>query len=555
MFDILGKRMRKNSFVEGTFIAYGAIVISKLMGALYSIPFYQMIGDQGGVIYSCAYSIYVLFLDISTSGVPIAVSIVISEYNARGMYRSKERAYSVALRVVMGLSLVSFLVMELFARQIGRYFLEDMTGGVSIEDIAAGVRMVAVCLLIAPLLSIKRGYLQGHKFLSAPSQSQVIEQLVRIAVVLAGTYLSIYVLKLGVTVGVCVALSGTALGALAAYLYLARKSRASREAFSAGASSPEERPAATGEIIRKVFSYCVTIVIMTVSISVYSLVDMKMLLVGLHRLHYSDGDTQVIASIASTWIPKICMIITALSTGLVSSIAPHMAESRSNGNRGEINQKLNQALSTVMLISVPLGLGMMIFAEPLFTLFYGQSAYGPGILRLAIVVNVVGSMATVTSMSMQSIGRGRTVCYVTIVGIILNAALDLPLIYLFHYLGLPAYLGATAASIVGQAVTLGLLLLSLRASYGFSYTPVLRGLVRELPAMGAMGAVALLLRWLWPPVTAQGLFLVVQLAVYALTGGGLYLLLAYRLGAVDAVLGRETTERLLRKFKVGRKEK
>ena len=555
MFDILGKRMRKNSFVEGTFIAYGAIVISKLMGALYSIPFYQMIGDQGGVIYSCAYSIYVLFLDISTSGVPIAVSIVISEYNARGMYRSKERAYSVALRVVMGLSLVSFLVMELFARQIGRYFLEDMTGGVSIEDIAAGVRMVAVCLLIAPLLSIKRGYLQGHKFLSAPSQSQVIEQLVRIAVVLAGTYLSIYVLKLGVTVGVCVALSGTALGALAAYLYLARKSRASREAFSAGASSPEERPAATGEIIRKVFSYCVTIVIMTVSISVYSLVDMKMLLVGLHRLHYSDGDTQVIASIASTWIPKICMIITALSTGLVSSIAPHMAESRSNGNRGEINQKLNQALSTVMLISVPLGLGMMIFAEPLFTLFYGQSAYGPGILRLAIVVNVVGSMATVTSMSMQSIGRGRTVCYVTIVGIILNAALDLPLIYLFHYLGLPAYLGATVASIVGQAVTLGLLLLSLRASYGFSYTPVLRGLVRELPAMGAMGAVALLLRWLWPPVTAQGLFLVVQLAVYALTGGGLYLLLAYRLGAVDAVLGRETTERLLRKFKVGRKEK
>lgn len=547
--------MRKNSFVEGTFIAYGAIVISKLMGALYSIPFYQMIGDQGGVIYSCAYSIYVLFLDISTSGVPIAVSIVISEYNARGMYRSKERAYSVALRVVMGLSLVSFLVMELFARQIGRYFLEDMTGGVSIEDIAAGVRMVAVCLLIAPLLSIKRGYLQGHKFLSAPSQSQVIEQLVRIAVVLAGTYLSIYVLKLGVTVGVCVALSGTALGALAAYLYLVRKSRASREAFSAGASSPEERPAATGEIIRKVFSYCVTIVIMTVSISVYSLVDMKMLLVGLHRLHYSDGDTQVIASIASTWIPKICMIITALSTGLVSSIAPHMAESRSNGNRGEINQKLNQALSTVMLISVPLGLGMMIFAEPLFTLFYGQSAYGPGILRLAIVVNVVGSMATVTSMSMQSIGRGRTVCYVTIVGIILNAALDLPLIYLFHYLGLPAYLGATVASIVGQAVTLGLLLLSLRASYGFSYTPVLRGLVRELPAMGAMGAVALLLRWLWPPVTAQGLFLVVQLAVYALTGGGLYLLLAYRLGAVDAVLGRETTERLLRKFKVGRKEK
>ena len=555
MFDRVGKRMRKNSFVEGTFIAYAAIVISKLMGALYSIPFYQMIGDQGGVIYSCAYSIYALFLDISTSGVPIAVSIVISEYNAQGMYQSKERAYSLALREDMGLSVLSFLVMELFARQIGLYFLEDMTGGVSVEAIAAGVRVVAVCLLIAPLLSIKRGYLQGHKFLSAPSQSQVIEQLVRIAVVLVGTYLSIYVLKLGVTAGVCVALSGTAIGALAAYLYLVRKSRGSRDAFEEENPLAEEQPARTREIVRKVFSYCITIVIMTVSISVYNLVDMKMLLVGLHRLHYSDEDTQVIASIASTWIPKICMIITALSTGLVSSIAPHMAESRSNGDRGEINAKLNQALGTVVLISVPLGLGMMIFARPLFTLFYGQNVYGAGILQLAIVVNVVGSMATVTSMSMQSIGRGRTVCYVTIVGIILNAALDLPLIYLLHYLGLPAYLGASVASIVGQAVTVGLLLLSLKMSYGFYYMPVLRVFLRELIPMAAMAAVAFLLRWIWPPVDHRGVLLVVQLAVYALVGGGTYLVLAYRVGAVTTVLGEEAVQRFLGKFKGGRKEK
>lgn len=549
MFDTVSRKLRENSFVEGTFVAYAAIIVSKLLGALYSIPFYNMVGAQGGVIYSCAYNIYVLFLDISTSGIPIAVSIVISEYNTRGMYQSKERTYSVALRVVMGLSIASFLILQLFAKQIGQYFLADMTEGVSLDAIAAGVRVISICLLVAPSLSIKRGYLQGHKIITPSSQSQVIEQLVRIAVVLAGTYLTVSVLNMGITVGVCVALAGAAVGAIAAVLYLQYKCRGSQAVFHPEGCQ-EERPAPTGEILRKVFSYCITIVIMSVSISIYNLVDMKMLLVGLHKLSYTDEDTQVIASIASTWIPKICMMITALSMGLVSSIAPHMAESRTAGDRNAINFKLNQALGTIMLISVPLGLGMILFAEPIFRMFYGQSAYGSGILQLAVVVNVVGSMTTVTNMSMQSIGRGKTVCVVTLIGIVLNASLDLPMIYLFDRIGIPAYLGATAASVVGQSVTLSLLLGSLKKSYKFRYKPVLRVLLREVLPIAAMLAVVFVIRLAWPVTETRGILLVVQLFVYAVTGGGVYLFLAYRMGAVSMVVGEAAVQRVFKK--VGR---
>lgn len=547
----MSKGMRKNSFAEGTFAAYAAIVISKLMGALYSIPFYHLIGEQGGVIYSCAYNIYALFLDVSTAGIPIAVSIVISEYNAKEMYRSKERTYRVALRAVLALSVVSFLVLQLFAKQIGLYFLGDMTEGVRPDEIAAGVRAVALCLLVAPFLSIKRGYLQGHKFIAASSQSQIIEQMVRIAVVLAGTYVTITIMQLDTTVGVCVALTGAAAGALAALLYLQHKCRSSRDAFQTEGSR-EEQVAATGQILKKVLSYCATIVIMSVSISIYSLVDMKMLLVGLHNLRYSDEDTQVIASIASTWIPKICMIITALSMGLVSSLAPHMAESNTLGEHKQINAKLNQALGTLVLIAVPLGLGMILLSEPVFRLFYGESAYGPGILRLAVVVNVVGSMATVTSMSMQSIGRGKTVCIVTLIGIVVNAALDLPLIYLFHRLGIPAYLGATAASVVGQGLTVLLLLGSLKRTYHFRYFPVARTLLRELVPLGAMVAVVLCLRMLWPVTEARGVLLVLQLFVYAVVGGGVYLGLAYLTGAVAEVVGKQAIQSMLKRMRFGR---
>ena len=56
-------RIKRNSFVEGTMIAYFAIILSKLIGAFYSIPFYAIIGERGGVVYSCAYNIYNLFFD------------------------------------------------------------------------------------------------------------------------------------------------------------------------------------------------------------------------------------------------------------------------------------------------------------------------------------------------------------------------------------------------------------------------------------------------------------------------------------------------------------
>ena len=59
--------MKKSSFVEGTVIATLAIIITKIMGMLYVIPFYAIVGVQGSALYAYAYSIYNIFLDISTA--------------------------------------------------------------------------------------------------------------------------------------------------------------------------------------------------------------------------------------------------------------------------------------------------------------------------------------------------------------------------------------------------------------------------------------------------------------------------------------------------------
>ena len=57
--------MKKNGFMEGAIIATIAIIISKVLGVLYVIPFYKIIGEQGGALYGYAYNIYNIFLIIS----------------------------------------------------------------------------------------------------------------------------------------------------------------------------------------------------------------------------------------------------------------------------------------------------------------------------------------------------------------------------------------------------------------------------------------------------------------------------------------------------------
>ncbi|MDO4420076.1 MAG: oligosaccharide flippase family protein [Ruminococcus sp.] len=543
-------KLKKNGFVEGAVITYGAIVITKILGALYNIPFYEIIGERGSIIYSFAYNIYVLFLDISTSGIPIAISIVISEYASKGMYRTKEKAYSLGLKIVVAVSVAAFIILQLFASQLAGFYIADMTDGVTVNEVAVAIRAVSFCLLIVPFLSMKRGYLQGHKCLSASSTSQVIEQIVRIVFVLAGASLVVYAFKLSTTVGVCVALFGASVGAAVALVYLLLKSRKNKELFQC---EVEAEPDSTKNILKKIFTYCLSIVLVSVSSSVYSIVDMKLLLVGLHSIGYSAVDTQTITSIASTWIPKICMIVTALSMGLTNSIAPHIAESFSKGRMNEVGFKINQGMGTIIVVSIPMAAGIIALAEPVYRVFYGYSDYGATILMLAVAMNVIGSVVAVVSMAMQSIDMGKHVVIFTIVGMFINAGLDLPFIYLFEYMGIPAYLGATTASVVGYSVTLFMLLASLWRKYKVGYMPTLKVFLKIIVPTASMIAVVMLLKFLLPVVESRGILLVLQLGLYALVGAAVYGFLAYRFGAITDVMDLNKFKGVLRKLHLTKK--
>ncbi len=538
-------KIKKNSFAESTFISYFAIVTSKVLGVLYNIPFYSLIGNAGDFIYSIAYQIYALFLDISTSGIPTAISIVIGHYNSLKKYKTKEIAYSLGLKAILTISIISFLFMEIGAEAIARFYLSSMKEGATVADVAGGIRVIAFCILIVPVLSIRRGYLQGHKFFEVSSFSQIIEQFIRIIVALIGSYIIIRLVRMNVKYGVYIALLGATIGALAAFIYIDINIRNNSKAFPKGEN--DEKTDSTRQIALKIFSYCATITLVSIVSSVYNIIDTKLMLEGLRKVGYSDIDNQHISSLISSWVPKMTEVMGALAMAMTSSIAPHIADSYARKDLKDVKDKINKGISILMMITIPLMIGMFVFSDPYFRVFYGYDKYGPSLFRVNVIFNLIVCYTMVLSMTLQSLNQGRKVVYVTIFSIIINTAGDLPFIYLLDYLGLPAHIGAGISSIVAELIKLALLLKYIHSTIDIDYRQSLNVLLKELLPLLAMSAVIIILRLLWPPVENR-ILLTGQLGLCALAGVMVFLILGLHNGVIYDVFGKETVEKILKKI-------
>lgn len=146
------------------------------------------------------------------------------------MYEAKERTFKIGNKIMVVLSTLLFLLMFIFAKQAAYIFIGniDSTGN-SIEDVVLVIRSISFCLLIVPYLAVKRGYLQGQKFITVSTTGEVIEQVVRVAFILVGSYLAINVFHAKTSIGVSIAVFGAFIAGLAAYIYLEVKIRKNKK--------------------------------------------------------------------------------------------------------------------------------------------------------------------------------------------------------------------------------------------------------------------------------------------------------------------------------------
>ena len=536
--------MKKNNFVQGAFVATLGIVITKILGILYVIPFYSIIGEKGGALYGYAYSIYLVFMAISSAGIPLAISKLISEYQTLGYYDAKQRAFKIGKQISITLGIICFIILFIFAKPLAVAILGDLKGGNTIEDVTFVIRVISTAILVVPVLSVYRGYFEGHKFITPTAISQVFEQVMRVLVIVIGSFLTLKIFKLSLTTAVGVAVFGATVGSLASYFYLIEKRHKNKQKFEEKELKVKEPKITNKAILKKIAIYAFPLIMIDIFKSLYSMVDTVTVVKALGPI-YGTKTAESIMSILSTWGAKFNMIIISIATGMIVSLTPNLTAASVVGNTKDVHRKINQSFQMLLFMIVPMTVGLSFLAKPVYTIFYGASKFGPSVLTFYVFVALITALFTTAITITQVLKYYKVVFLSLFSGLVLKSLINVSLIKELYHLGLPAYYGSILASIIGYTLSLMICLVALHKLCGVNYEETIKQFINTLCGTVLM-VIGLLLLKLIVPIASTNRFINIPIVIiYTLVGMIIYFFYMYKTNSIDKIFG----EKLLQKFK------
>ena len=172
----MGKKYSSNRFLKGAMVLTIAALVTKILSAVYRVPFQNIVGDIGFYIYQQVYPFYGIAIALSTYGFPVIISKMVAEKLEED---DEEGAKNVAVTSFLFLCIVGvawFLLVYFGSGLIARWM-----GDPKLKPL---LQMISLSFLLLAPLSVIRGYYQGKEDMVPTAVSQVTEQTIRVGTIL-----------------------------------------------------------------------------------------------------------------------------------------------------------------------------------------------------------------------------------------------------------------------------------------------------------------------------------------------------------------------------------
>jgi stage V sporulation protein B len=391
--------------MQGAVILAVAGVIIKALGAVFKIPLGNMIGDTGMGYYQTAYTIYVMFLVLSNSGIPVAISRMVSERVAMGQPWEAYRVFRVSFILLLFIGLASSLLC---------FFKTDflLLRFPNMEDAAYSIKAIAPALLIVPLMAAYRGYFQGKQNMRPTANSQVLEQFFRVA---TGLGVALYMLPRGEALAAAGAAAGTVAGAAAglvtvALIYACGGGRrgAARAEASARKTAARTRESVHGILLR-ICLIAVPITIGAAVMPVMNFLDLAILSNRLPDLGWGAEEIRKSYGQLAGFVNPLINLPQILTQAVAMSIVPAVAAAHKRNDVAFLRHNVQLGLRMAILIGLPCAFGMMTLSEPIMLLLYPAAAdaarsAAPFLNILGFGIIFLSGVQTLTGV-LQGVGR------------------------------------------------------------------------------------------------------------------------------------------------------
>lgn len=468
---------KQRSLIGGISVLGAAGLICKMVGVLYRIPLANMIGGQGLGLYQQVMPAYNLLLAVTSAGIPVAISRMVSHYVTLGEHGNARRVFTTALKLLTVLGIVTTILLLLLSRTIAKQ-VGTPEGYLSYMCIAPSLFFVCV-------MSAYRGYMQGMRHMMPTAVSQLIEQVGKVAVALP--FASIGFARGGWTMGSAGALLGTSLAECVAMLYMLI-----RCSFFKRPSSRADEKAVSGRfLVRQIIMISIPITLGACIVPLASTIDSAMLKNLMTSIGIPAEDATVRYGIYSGMVITMINVPTALAMAMSTNLVPSIASGMARKDKAYIRRETATGLRIASVVGFPCSIGMSLLSRPIIFLCYGDSPkytfdqlmLGGNLLELSAMTIILFTMVQATSGILQGAGKQKIPMLTLVAGVICKIVLNTVLV---RQAGINIF-GAPIASLTCYTVSMipNLYYSCKYTGYRFSFGDVI---LRPLGASALMGA-------------------------------------------------------------------
>ena len=407
---------KKQSFLGGAAILAAGIVIVKIIGAVFKIPLLNILGETGAADFNNAYNIYAMLLTLSTAGLPVALSKMVSEANTLGKHRQAQRIFRVSFTVFLTLGVLSFALMWW-----GNDYLASLLHN---PRAAYGIRALAPAVVCVGCLSAFRGYAQGRFHMTPTAVSQIIEALCKLVIGLA---LALWLLREGYPdyIAAAGAIMGVTIGTIISLIYMALDHLRHRER-----AEDNEACDGGGAIFRRLLAIAIPITLSASMVSIITLIDTSLVQGQLQNaLGMTLDESRALYGTYSA-----CMTLynlpSSLMIALTASVIPTVSAALIRRDRAHTARVVGSSFRVTALLAFPMGFGLWALAEPIFKLLYSRydATLGGPLLATLGIASIFVCIMLITNSILQSYGRVNVPIVTMLIGGVVKIALNYNLV-------------------------------------------------------------------------------------------------------------------------------
>lgn len=425
--------MKKQNFLQGALILMAASLIVKVFGAIFKIPLTNIIGVSAMAYFNTAYSFYVIFYMISTAGIPVALSKMISSADAKGNKKEVDKIFKVAYILFFILGLAGSLFMITFAKKYSGY--------VKLSGLEYAITAITPTLFFMCITSAYRGYFQGMKNMAPTAISQVIGAIGKLFL---GLIVAIIAVNLGAPDHMVAAYTilGITVGSIGSTLFLSiYKKISDKKSVDFELSTQQVTP--SGKLLKELIEIAIPITLSATILSLTNTIDTTFMV---RRLAYAGTAvkeaTKIMGAYTSMSVP-LFNLTPNLIYPFAISVIPSITAMHVNRRTEDARNTISSTFRIASLISIPCSLGLSIFARPIVSLLYDSkdtillpfqneevSAINVAAEMLSILSIAIFfvAMVSVTNGVLQAYGKEKLTIISTTLGILFKVVLNYVLI-------------------------------------------------------------------------------------------------------------------------------